>query len=461
MGLELLQNNMNKKLTFRNKLGYGLGDFAFNLSFQGVIIFMLVFYTDVLGIEGKTAGLILLIASIWDAISDPIMGFFANRTRSKWGKYRPYLLWVAIPLGISFIALFYKPNLSITGIIIYALITQILFRTFFTIGNIPYSSLATEMSQNEAERSDLAGFRMFLGMLGALIVGKFSLQLIEHFSEGREIADGYFTVAILSATLAAIVFFLSFYYTKEQTSTGAEGKPPSFSLKEVGQMMRQNWPFWLLFAFMLIGMTTVTILAPALNYYYNYKFSDAGAFGNAMLCLQGAMTLSIVLWTIIAQKTSKRNTLLIGASLAIIGGLAFYFNSAPSPLYINICLILIGSAVGAGAICFWSMLPDTVEFGEWKSGIRAEAFIAALGLFPIKLSVGLGAWMLGLMLSSVGYDPSAAQTQEVLNGLHHMAALTPALGFFCIACIMWFYPIDAKYHKDLLEKLKTQKKVVN
>ncbi len=448
---------MKANLTFANKLAYGLGDFAFNLSFQGAAIFLLIFYTDVLGIKAEQAGLIFLIATIWDAISDPIMGFIANRTNTPWGKYRPYLLFAAVPLGISYVALFYQPDLSYTGIVVYALLTHVLFRTCFTIGNIPYSTLATEMTYNEGERSSLAGFRIFLGMGGALVVGTLTKNLIDYFNQSND-SSAYVTVAMLSAMLAAVIFIISFYYTREQKHRPNQSKSPDFSLWKSLKMVSQNWPFLLLFGYMMLGMGCVAILTQSLNYYFTYQIKNTLAFSTAMFFLQGSMMLSIPLWVVIAQKNSKRNALLLGSFMVIIGSLAFYFEKNPSLIWINSCLIFIGAGIGCGAFSFWTMLPDTVEFGEWKSGIRAEAVIAGLGLFSLKISLGLGTYILGLLLSNIGYVPNTSQSAETLAGLHSIASITPALAFSGIATIIWFYPINAIYHKRLIAELESRKK---
>jgi len=309
------------------------------------------------------------------------------------------------------------------------------------------------MTLDQSERGSLAGFRLFLGMAGALLVGSSTPKLLAFFAEAP---NPYFRLALSGAALAALIFFISFSFTRERVGHALPSRP--FRLGPVLGMLRQNWPFWLLFAFMLLGMGTVAMLYQSLNYYYTYCLEQPEALGQAMLVLQGAMMVSIPLWVWLGRRSSKRNALLGGALSAITGSLFFYLHPAPVFWQIALSLLLLGAGIGSGAVSFWSMLPDTVEYGQWKTGIRAEGVIAGLGLLSLKVSLGLGSWALGMLLQYIGYVPNAIQSAATRQALHLITSLSPAITFSCIALIIWWYPIDAAFHRKLLHALKKEEK---
>lgn len=440
-----------KRLSFRNYLGFGLGDYAFNLFFQGTTLFLLFFYTDILGIEAATAGTIFLIATIWDAVTDPLMGYLAGKTRSSFGRYRPYLLLAPIPLGLSYMFMFYQISFTGTALIIWAVALQILFRTFFTLGNIPYSSLSSEMTFDSQERSKLAAYRMFLGYAGAMTVSVFTGSLMTAMNWSPN-DNGYFYVGIVFAILAAVLFFVCFQNTFELPP---KPSAQSVSVKDTLKMLEHNSPFWQICIFIMFGMAGVVIFYQSLAYFFKYNLQNEAALGQGMLFLFTCLMLCLPLWLQLSGKIGKRNTLLTGCMVILLGSLSFYFN----PLAIQqiywayLHMAIIGTGIGCAAFSFWAMLPDTVEYGEWKSGIRAEAVLFGLGLFFLKLSLGLGSFILGWMLEGIGYVPNVEQSVEALQGIHTIATLGIAVSAVGIALTMWFYPLTKELHGRILEEL--------
>ncbi|MEZ4885142.1 MAG: MFS transporter [Chitinophagales bacterium] len=443
-----------KQLSFRNYLGFGLGDYAFNLYFQGATLFLLYFYTDILGIEAATAGTIFLIATIWDAVTDPLMGYFAGKTRTRWGRYRPYLLLAPIPLGLSYMFMFYQVAYTGTALILWAIALQILFRTFFTLGNIPYSSLSSEMTFNSQARSKLAAYRMFLGYAGAMTVSVFtgSLMAVMGWLPNE---NGYFYVGIVFAILAALLFVFCFQNTFElPPKPSAQG----VSFKDTLQMLQHNRPFWQICAFIMFGMAGVVIFYQSLSYYFKYNLQNEAALGQGMMYLFTCLMLSLPVWLQLSAKIGKRNTLLAGCAVILLGSLTFYFNPwAQQQVYwAYVHMAIIGTGIGCAAFSFWAMLPDTVEYGEWKSGIRAEAILFGLGLFFLKLSLGLGSFILGLLLEGIGYAPNVDQSVEALQGIHAIATLGIAVSGVGIVLVMWFYPLTKEVYEGILEELNTE-----
>lgn len=441
-----------QRLRFKHYLSFGLGDYAFNLFFQGTTLFLLFFYTDILGIKAATAGAIFLVATIWDAITDPVMGYLAGKTRSRWGRYRPYLLIMPIPLGVTYMLMFYQPNLSGTTLIIWAAALQILFRTAFTLGNIPYSSLSSEMTFNPNERSQLAAYRMFLGYGGALTVsyltGKFMAAM-----NWTPAANGYFKVGLVFAILGVILFYITFRNTFELPHTASKS---TIRPRAIWQMISANRPFITLCLMVMLGMAAVVLFYQALSYYFKYNLNQGAALGSGMLCLFTFLMLSLPGWFQLSKRIGKRDTLIAGCLVLLVGSLTFYLNPlAKTNIYwVYAHMSLIGTGIGCSAFSFWGMLPDTVEYGEWKSGVRAEAVIFGLGLFFLKIGLGLGSFVLGIGLDLMGYQPNQAQTVTTLSGIHALTTLGVAIPFLGILLLMLTYTLTIEKYNLILSELK-------
>ena len=439
------------KLQLKNYIGFGLGDLAFNLFFQGVTLFLLFFYTDILGIEASIAGTIFLVATIWDAISDPIVGWIASNTRSRWGRYRGYLLWIPIPLGISYVLLFYQPDLEGWALIAWVSFLQILFRTNFTLANIPYSSLSSEMTFDPVERSTLAMYRMFLGYAGALIVSVGTGVLMSKMAWLAE-EDGYWRVAIIAAVVSAILFYICFKSTFELPQ---KNKQTTLKLEDALGMIRQNPPFWKLNLFVVVGMAGVVLLYQSLAYYFKYNLNNEAALGNGMLYLFIVLMLALPVWLKLTTLFGKPKTLMMGCIVLMIGSLGFYFHTLTNTsITLTYCyLSILGCGIGCMGFSFWAMLPDTVEYGEWKTGVRAEAIIFGFGLFFLKIGLGIGSFVLGLLLAYFGYTPNTTQTIETLNGLHALTTLALFFPALITLGIMLTYSLSASRYGEILREL--------
>lgn len=448
-----MNNVKQPRLSLRHYFGFGLGDFAFNLFFQGATLFLLFFYTDILGIEATVAGSIFLVATVWDAITDPLMGYWAGKTRSRWGRYRPYLLIAPIPLGLAYMMMFYPVQFSGMALVLWAVIWQILFRTFFTVGNIPYSSLSSEMTYDTHERSKLAAWRMFLGYAGAMAVSVLTGKLMTTMGWTAE-GYGYFYVGIVFAITAAVLFYFCFKNTFE-LPLKSQQVVTNWQWQSVWKMLQSNRPFWLLCGFIILGMAGVVIFYQSLAYYFKYNLGQEAALGTGMLYLFSCLMLSLPLWLRLSAKIGKRKTLMAGGGLMMLACLAFYLNPLAQDhlhwVYIHISVI--GMGIGCAAFSFWAMLPDTVEYGEWKTGIRAEAVLFGLGLFFLKVGLGLGSFILGILLTFFQYQPNLEQTTVTLEGLHKIATLAMLIPAVGIVLLMVVYPLTEERFQQIIKEL--------
>ena len=434
------------RLSLGRVVSYGAGDFAFNLSFTFCSLFLLYFYTDILGINATTAGLVIMVALVWEGVTDPIIGMIANRTRSRWGRYRPYLLFGAIPLALSVVAMFAPLGLSGGALVAYAFVTHLIYRTIFGFVNIPYVTLSAQMTRDSNQRGQLAGARMIFAILCGLTMGALTLPLAKAFGGGHA---GFFSVSILYSALATIILLVCFVTTREAIED--ETEHPSFAT--MAQTLRVNRPFLILLLATVLGATGFTMSGKALVYYLKYYVGSEAMVTAGLVATLGTAALAIIPWMLVTRRTSKRVVWLAGASINVIAYLAIFLIAPRSGPWLWLTLVATGIGNSAFTLTFWSMLPDTVEYGEWKTGTRSEGAIFGLISFTQKIAFGLGTGLIGVMLDHVGYVANHAQSSETLHGITAIYGLGPLLLFLGSALAILAYPIDDLTHRRLLRAI--------
>ena len=437
------------RLSWGQKIGYGSGDFAFNLYWQGVSLYLFYFYTDVLGLPNAMAGIIYAIGSLWDAVTDPAMGYVAERTRSRWGRYRPYLLFTPIPLALSYLLIFWHPgDVSVTTMAVLALTGQFIFRLLFTIASTPYSSLMARMTQNANDRAGMAGARMLFAYAGGFAVVLLTGAMLEAVGNDRQ---AFLLIGVVSGVMATLVFWLCFYICREPQDDATAANPPS--LRETLQSLAANTPFFIVLAAILLMVSGTTLIGKTILYFFEYQMGDRNAGSQALMAFAATGLLVIPIWTFITLKTSKRFVWLLGSFLTGIALLALLVNPAQSISMVIWNYIAISAGSGAFAVTFWGMLPDTVEYGEWKTGIRVEASIFGLVTFAQKGAVALSAVLLGFLLDIIGYQAGQVQSAETLDGLRLIIVLVPLTGIVASALFMLFYPLSPQRHAEIVRQL--------
>ena len=440
------------------KIGYGSGDFAINLYWQGLSLYLFYFYTDVLGLPNYLAGLIYAIGSLWDALTDPAMGYVAERTRSRWGRYRPYLLFTPIPLALSYLLLFWKPDTtSITLLALVALAGQFLFRLCFTIISTPYSSLMARMTTSSEDRAGFAGARMLFAYLGGFGVVVLAGLLLERADND---AQGFFWLAVVSGVLASVILWLCFAASQEPPET-PETQTAHLSLRQTWQSMRANTPFLIVFAAILFMVLGATVIIKTVLYLFEYEMNDRAA-GQQTLLLIAVIGLAVVpFWTWVTLKTSKRFVWMAGSAIASVGLVALLFNPAQSSQIVQLNYIVISIGTGAYAVTFWGMLPDTIEYGEWRSGARVESMIFGSVTFAQKAAVAASAVMLGFLLDVIGYQAGAVQSAETLSGLRMIIVLVPLAGIILSVLAMIYYPLSPRRHAEIVADIERRQSAQN
>jgi len=445
---------MAKAISNKIRAAYGIGDYAICLYWSGVGLYLLYFYTDVVGISPLYAGWIYAIGITWDAITDPFMGFIAERTRSKWGSYRPFIIFGSVPLALSFVLLFWVPPFEGTFLFLFLLLVNIFHRSCFTIVSVPYSSLTARITDDSDERTKLTTARMLAASFGTFSISAAGFPIVLFFGSGNE-STGFLFLGLISGSIAILILAITVYFVKERTFDPVNQINANFKL--IAKSVSQNYPFWIVFSSILILGSTALMFNNNLIYFVKYSL-DLHAYQGLILGTSGGFTLlAIPFWALLALRLGKRNSWLIAMVWLLIGFLAFYFYPTQSLSELLIILAFLGFGNGATGVLFWSMLPDTIEYGEWKTGIRTESSLYGFMTFAQKGAIGISALLLGIILTNIGFNPNETQSQETLDSLKMVMSWVPISGVILSLVMVIFYPINKSFHAKLLKDIAKNK----
>ncbi len=431
------------RLTVKEKLGYGLGDTASHFVWDMVGFWILIFYTDTFGISAAAAGTIMFIARIWDMASDPLMGVISDRTRTRWGKFRPYLLWMAVPYGVLAVLTFSTPDLGPTGKVVYAAVTYLLLMTAYTAINLPYSALGAVMTADSMERTSLNTYRFICGFGGQLIVTGLALTLAGYFGGGDD-AKGYRLTVTLFAVIAVVLFLVAFRSTRERIQP-----PPSQrdSLKQDFRVLLRNRP-WVILA--IVGVVSFVMFAlQNLSLAFYFKYYIGREKGVELFNVVGAVALiaALPLAKPLAKRFGKKNVF-IGSSL--LSGTFFcllYLPGADSLGWVYALNVLGKMAYAPAVPLLWTMIADAADYGEWTTGRRATGLFFSAATFAQKGGWGLGGALAGWLLAAYGYveqvgGQAVEQTALALTGIKLLISVFPGVLYISCAFVLIFYTLD-------------------
>lgn len=448
-------SHMVSRVPMASKLGFGVGDLALNLVWQGTALFLMYFYTDVLGISAGIAGLIYLIAMVFDAVTDPLMATIADRTQTRIGKYRLYVLFGALPLALCYPLAFSRAPVEFIPIELWALLTHLMLRTAYTVVGVPFSSLQARLTDNAKERTVLAGFRMVGAASGGLTVVFMTPVLMSVFGPDNE-ALAFLTASSIAGCVVLIALLYCGLVMREpevaaQMHTGSVIE----DLKSIVPMFFANPPLIRVFLIIITSSVCLAMFGKNTIYFFKYHLERPDLTVWALVAPAVMLLVCVPFWVWLSGKRSKRDALLLGGALALIGYLIFFLFAEASVLSAFISIALIGAGGSALPVMFWSMLPDTVEYGEAKLGLRSEAKIFGFATFAQKAAIGVNALILGVILDLVGFVPNADQSEESLFGIKVAMTLVPAIGACFILKIAYGYRLDHKEHAKLVERLRS------
>ncbi|MGB8368104.1 MAG: MFS transporter [Limisphaerales bacterium] len=440
-------------LTFKEKLGYGLGDTASHFVWDMVGFWLLIFYTDVYKIPAAAAGTIMAIARFWDMGIDPVIGIISDRTQTRWGKFRPYILFGALPYAVLAVLTFTTPDFGVTGKIIYACATYVLLMTAYAAVNLPYSSLAAVMTSDTYERVGVNQYRFICAFVGQLVVTGLALTLAKYFGGGDE-AMGYQHTLILFGCLSVVFFSITFMTTKErvQPLKSLEG-----SIKGDFKNLFKNRP-WIILA--IVGIVSFVMFAmqnAAIAYYFKYYI---GKEKNVQL-FNVIGTIALIVALPFAKPLARRfgnKNVFLGSSL--ISGVFFillYLPGEKDIITIYALNILAKMAYAPAVPLLWTMIADSADYSEWKSGRRATGLYFSAATFAQKAGWGIGGGIAGWLLTAFNYVPNAIQTQTALTGIKLLVSVIPGILYMSCALFMLGYNIDSQTTDQMKRDLDTRR----
>jgi GPH family glycoside/pentoside/hexuronide:cation symporter len=444
----------HEKLVFlKEKIGYAVGDTASCLYWQTFSMFLMIFYTDTFGISPAVVGTMFLISRFWDAAIDPVMGVIADRTETKYGKFRPWILRGIIPFTVAGIVLFITPDISETGKIIYAYVTYTVVMMVYTMVNVPYGALLGVISPHSDERTQLASYRFIGAFTGNIIVQGTLLALVSFFGKGND-RLGYPLAMTVFAVAAGALFFFTFASTKERVKPPKEKSTIRTDIKD----LLKNRPWIVLCSMGLMTLIYVSIKNGAMLYYFKYYVGDQAAAAPFMVAgtvfsILGALSTPYIVRFIGSKKaTFIVLTLINAASMAV-----FYF-AGPKDFVLMYATQIIGSIPGAALFpLIWSMYADTADYGEWKFGRRATGLVFSAATFSQKMGWAVGGALAGFLLTIIGFVANVAQNDATLSGIRHMMSTIPAAIALVVIAISLFYELSDKLEKQVGRELQARK----
>ncbi|MGL4519783.1 MAG: MFS transporter [Phocaeicola sp.] len=487
-------NLQSQKVSMTEKLGYSMGDFSANLVFQMMMIYQTKFYTDVFGLEGAIAGSVMLIARIFDAFVDPAVGLLSDRTQTKWGKFRPWVVWTALPFMVFYVLAFYNPGIEEKSMVaLYATLSYTLLMALYSFNNTPYSSLGGVMTSDIKERTSITSVRFVLATIAQFIVQGLTLPLVSKFATDGDVGSGWVKTIGLFAVIGFVFLLIAGFSAKERIT------PPANQKSDTKQDMKDvfaSLPWKAMFILTLFLFTTLAMWGSAMNYYFE-NYVDAGALfafldkiglvsaesnggvwhaildsfgllvssqdkayevGFGVFNMLGALVQFfgvIFLSTFLASRFGKKKTFIVCLALTAIFTALFYFPGkadVETMFWLNFFKSL---AYAPTVPLLWAMIADVADHMEFVSFRRATGFVFAGVVFALKAGLGMGGALLGFLLSGFGYVSGAGvqQTDEAISGIVLSSSWVPAIGFFIGVIALWFYPITKEFNKNMQQEL--------
>ena len=457
-------------LKWREKLSYGFGDLASVLYWQTFMAYLLLFYTDVFGISAAAAATMFLVSRLWDGVNDPMMGMLADRTVTRWGKFRPYLLWICVPFAVVGVLAFTTPDLGSTGKLVWAYVTFVLLMMLYTAINIPYTAMLGVLTPNPNERTILSSIKFIFAFSAGTIVSFTLLPMVKRLGGGND-ARGWQLSFIIYGVAAIAFFLIAFGGTRERVS------PPQAQKTSVKQDIRDlvaNRPWVILLATTITFILFVAIRLSASAHYFKYyvgeqvldlPFSSGPStysFETLVSWFNGTGQIASVIGVLAVSwfvgLVGKKRAFIILFVVSVISTAAFYFVH-PHQVYLLFTLNVIGSLTGAPlSAVIWAMYADAADYAEWKTGRRATGLVFSASTMSQKFGWAFGSAVAAWILSAVGFQANVQQTAETRYGLVLLVSVIPAaLGVLSIA-IVSLYPLDEAKVKEMELELDQRRK---
>ena len=440
-----------RKLGLPQYLGYAAGDAANNLAFMMSAMFLLLYYTDVVGITAAAAGTLFLIVRIWDAFADIFAGRVVDSTSTRWGKFRPFLLFGSLPLLLLNVAVFTVPDFGGVGTLVYAYVTYAVFGLAYSLVNIPYGSMAAAMTQVSSERSKLASFRVFGSNITILLLALVVAPQIE----GSGNLQRSLTITTLAFVVAGMALYLfTFLTAREQV----ERDVPRVSLRQTVDTLRQNRPLVMLCLSSLLFLTGMFSIQTIGIYYARDVLGNASLYAVLTLVQTAGTFLAAFLIPWLSGAIGKKRTYILGGAIGILGGVGVALAPASIPAIPIILWGVMGTGLGAVNTIMWALEADTVEYGEWKTGFRTEGATYSLFSFTRKAGQAIGGAAAAYTIGFGGYVAEAAtQPASAVIAIRTAAGVVPAVVFFLAAAVMVAYPLTERRFQEIVRDVAARR----
>ncbi len=437
----------------RRLAAYGVGDFGLNIYWNTLTLFLVFFYTVVVGLDPKVAGLIYFIGMAWDAVSDPVVAGLAERVRTPRGTYLPFLFYGSPLLALAFVLLFWVPPFEGSALILVLIAVALLFRTAYTLVAIPYAALSARVTYDSMERTELAGVRMFFAFGGLLLVSLLAPKMLRAISGGNEYTDGAFLVAsVAGAVVATAALYLCYALSRERPPPGgSELSHPT--LRQVAHVLLRNRALLILLCIIFLQSSGNASLMVSLLFFLETQEGLASQ-ETVLTAFAVATMVGVPLWTQIIRWTGKKIAWVLASSIMTASGLAMLVFGTLPVMAVPVPIIVYGACLGAFAVMLWSFVPDTVEYGQVQTGLRAEGVSFGAVMVSQKLAGALMGLIVGLVLARIGFDANlASQTEETRQGLFVFLSLAPGLLFLLSAVPVLMLPLSRRRHADMVSAL--------
>jgi GPH family glycoside/pentoside/hexuronide:cation symporter len=455
----------------REKISYGFGDLASVLYWQTFMLYFTYFYTDIFIIPAAAAATLFLMSRIWDGVNDPVMGMIADRTKTRWGKFRPYLLWLCVPFAVVGVFTFTVPDLGPTGKLIWAYITFNAIMMLYTAINIPYTALLGVISADSDERTTVSSVKFICAFLAGTIVSFTLLPMVKKLGGGNE-PRGWQLSFIIYGIAAVIFFLVTFRGTRERVQPPPTQK--SSIKKDVIELVT-NGPWLILLATTITFILFVAVRSSVTVHYFKYVIGSREIsfpfFGkriydfNTITSLfngigQISSLIGALLVSLFAKKVGKKKAFIILFIIAIASTAAFYFLSAEQMALIFLFQITGSITGGPLSVLLWAMYADTADYAEWKRGRRATGLVFSASTMSQKMGWAIGAYIALMLMSQVGFQPNQAQSQESLRSLVMLFSLIPAaIGVLSMLILFFIYPLNDRRVAEIGAELKERREI--
>ena len=449
-----MKENSNVILSLKEKIGYALGDTSANIAWRPLMSFLPIFYTDVFGLPIVTVSVLLLITRLSDGVTDIIMGTIADRTNTRWGKFRPWLLWTALPFGLFLALTFTTPDFKLTGKIIWAYVTYITFTLLYTANNVPYSALMGVMTSDLKQRNQLSSFRFFGAYFGGVISMAAIPPLVAFLGKGDENIGYQYTMYVL-AGLMVIFTFITFYSTRERVYPPKEQKQSL--VNDFKDLIRNKpWVILLLVGFMFVTFNSIK-QGVAMYYFTHYLHRELLGGGYLTSLVITSMVAALVA-SPMANYFGKRELFIYVMIFTGITTGLLYFAGPEDIAYVFIFGNLSEFAAAIMPVLFFSMLADSADYSEWKNNRRATGLIFSAGTFSMKFGGGVAGAVMLFVMNLFGYQGDAAvKSAESLKGIILNMSVVPSIFIFIAVLLMYFYPLTKQKMLEIEEHLNEKR----